>query len=90
MLSTYIQKTNNMRPGAEVIIDSFLQSLTRYANKAISIRAPVQKYQVKVPAMARWLGPTYSVAMMKRHTMEPPEKVNNSVSRVGVVCQQAL
>ena len=79
-----------MRPGAEVIIDSFLQSLTRYANKAISIRAPVQKYQVKVPAMARWLGPTYSVAMMKRHTMEPPEKVNNSVSRVGVVCQQAL
>ena len=42
-----------MRPGAEVIIDSFLQSLTRYANSAISIRAPVQKYQVKVPAMAR-------------------------------------
>lgn len=79
-----------MRPGAEVIIDSFLQSLTRYANSAISIRAPVQKYQVKVPAMARWLGPTYSVAMMKRHTMEPPEKVNRSLSRVGVTCEQAV
>jgi len=64
---------NNARPGAEVIIESFLQSLTGKPTSAINIRAPVQKYHVKVPAVARCLGPTYSVAIMKRHTMAPPE-----------------
>ena len=47
--------------GIAIMIDSFLQSLTRYASPASAMLERLKEYQMEQPAVLRWRIPTSSV-----------------------------